>query len=211
MTETGLGQGMVPVMYIPEGQATDGITKLANSLVPASWAIRTKTDPLSLSNAVRREFESLDARLGPSKLRTMETVVADSTTRENFNMLLLTVFASVALLLAAVGIYGLMAYTVEQRTQEIGIRMALGAGSGEMMKMILGQGMRLAAIGIVIGLAAAFGLARVLSQFLFGVTATDPLTFVAVAIILASVALVAAFIPAQRATRVDPILALRQE
>jgi putative ABC transport system permease protein len=211
VTETGLSQGMVPVMYIPEGQATDGITKLANSLVPMSWAIRTKTDPLSLSGPVRREFESLDARLGPSKIRTMEAVISDSTTRENFNMLLLTVFASVALLLAAVGIYGLMSYAVEQRTQEIGIRIALGAGRGEMMKMILGQGMRLAGIGILIGLAAAFGLVRLLSQFLFGVKATDPLTFAGVAIVLTAVALVAAFVPARRATQVDPILALRQE
>ena len=211
VTETGLSQGMVPVMYVPEGQVTDGITKLANSLLPLSWTIRTKTDPLSLATSVRREFESLDARLGPSKLRTMETVISDSTTRENFNMLLLTVFASVALLLAAVGIYGLMAYAVEQRTQEIGIRMALGAGRGEMMKMILGQGMRLAGIGIAIGLAAAFGLVRFLAQFLFGVKSTDPSTYVIVAVILGAVTMIAAFIPARRATNVDPIMALRQE
>jgi putative ABC transport system permease protein len=141
----------------------------------------------------------------------METLIADSTTRENFNMLLLTVFAAVALLLAAVGIYGLMSYSVEQRTQEIGIRMALGAGRGEMMKMILGQGMRLVLAGVAIGLAAAFGLMRLLGSLLFGVKATDPLTFVLVATTLSAVALLAAFIPAQRATRVDPTTALRQE
>jgi predicted permease len=211
VTESGLSNGMVPAMYIPEGQTTDGLTKLANSLLPMSWVIRTKTDPLAAASSIRHEFEALDGQLTPSKIRTMETLIADSTTRENFNMLLLTVFAAVALLLAAVGIYGLMSYSVEQRTQEIGIRMALGAGRGEMMKMVLGQGMRLVSIGVVIGLAAAFGLMRLLGSLLFGVKATDPLTFVTVAITLSSVALLAAFIPAQRATRVDPILALRQE
>jgi ABC-type antimicrobial peptide transport system permease subunit len=126
-------------------------------------------------------------------------------------MLMLSVFAAVALLLAAVGIYGLMSYAVEQRTQEIGIRMALGAGRAQMMKMILGQGMRLVIVGIVIGLGAAFGLTRLLAGLLFGVKAGDPLTFAAVAITLSAVALFAAFVPAHRATRIDPILALRQE
>jgi putative ABC transport system permease protein len=211
VTEAGLSNGMVPAMYVPQGQLTDGLTKLANNLMPISWLIRTKTDPLSSASPIRREFESLDGQLTPAKILTMETVIKDSTTRENFNMLMLTVFAAVALLLAAVGIYGLMSYAVEQRTQEIGIRMALGAGRGEMMKMILGQGMRLVLAGVVIGLAAAFGLTRLLAGLRFGVKAGDPLTFCAVAVILTAVALLAAFIPAQRATRVDPILALRQE
>jgi predicted permease len=211
VTESGLSNGMVPAMYIPQGQLTDGLTKLANNLLPLSWVIRTKTDPLSVASPVRHEFETLDGQLTPSKILTLETVIKDSTTRENFNMLMLTVFAAVALLLAAVGIYGLMSYAVEQRTQEIGIRMALGAGRGEMMKMILGQGMKLVLAGIVIGLAAAFGLTRLLAGLLYGVKAGDPLTFAAVAVILTAVALFAAFVPAQRATRVDPILALRQE
>jgi putative ABC transport system permease protein len=211
VTETGLNNGMVPAMYIPQAQLTEGLTKLANNLLPMSWVIRTKTDPLGAASSIRHEFEALDGQLTPAKVRTMEAVIKDSTTRENFNMLMLTVFASVALLLAAVGIYGLMSYAVEQRTQEIGIRMALGAGQGAMMKMILGQGMRLVIAGIVIGLAAAFGLTRLLAGLLFGVKAGDPLTFAAVAVILTAVALLAAFVPAQRATRIDPILALRQE
>jgi putative ABC transport system permease protein len=211
VTEAGLSNGMVPAMYVPEGQITDGLTKLANRLLPMSWVIRTKTDPLAAASSIRHEFEAMDGQLTPSKIRTMETLIADSTTRENFNMLLLTVFAAVALLLAAVGIYGLMSYAVEQRTQEIGIRMALGAGRGEMMKMILGQGMLLVSVGVVIGLAAAFGLMRFLGSLLFGVKATDPLTYATVTITLTAIALLAAFVPAQRATRVDPILALRQE
>jgi len=211
VTEAGISNGMVPAMYIPQAQLTDGLTRLANRLLPVGWLIRTKTDPLAAASSIRHEFEALDGQLTPSKVLTMETVIKDSTTRENFNMLMLTVFASVALLLAALGIYGLMSYAVEQRTQEIGIRMALGAGRAEMMKMILGQGMRLVVAGVVIGLAAAFGLTRLLAGLLFGVKAGDPLTFAAVAAILTAVALLAAFVPAQRATRIDPILALRQE
>ncbi len=211
VTEAGLNNGLVPTMYVPEAQLTDGLTKLANSLLPMSWIIRTKTDPLSAVSGIRHEFESMDGQLTPSKILTMEAVIKDSTTRENFNMLMLTVFAAVALLLAAVGIYGLMSYAVEQRTQEIGIRMALGAGRVDMMKMILGQGMRLVIAGVFIGLAAAFGLTRLLGSLLFGVKASDPLTFAAVAAILTAVALLAAFVPAQRATRIDPILSLRAE
>jgi putative ABC transport system permease protein len=211
VTEAGLSNGMVPAMYVPQGQITDALTKLANNLIPMSWAIRTKTDPGASANIVRREFESLDGQLTPSKILTMEQVIKDSTQRENFNMLMLTVFAGLALLLAAVGIYGLMSYAVEQRTQEIGIRMALGAGRGAMMKMILTQGMQLVIAGVVIGLAAAFGLTRLLAGLLFGVKAGDPLTFAVVALILTVVALLAAFVPAQRATRIDPIIALRQD
>ena len=141
----------------------------------------------------------------------MEQVISDSTARQNFNMLLLSVFAGLALLLAAIGIYGLMSYTVEQRTQEIGIRMALGAGRGDMLKLVMAQGMRLTGVGVVLGLAAAYGLTRLLSSLLFGVKANDPLTFAAVAAILAVVALLASYVPARRATNVDPIIALRYE
>jgi len=211
VTENGLSSGKVPVMYVPQSQVTDGITKLGASLLPLSWTIRTKGDPLSASAPAQHEFESLDAQLAPSKILTMNQVIAQSTARDNFNVLLLTVFAAVALSLAAVGIYGLMSYAVQQRTQEFGIRMALGADRGKIMRMVLGQSMILAAIGTGIGLIAAFGLTRLLSVFLFGVKSTDPLTYGMVAVILAAIALFAAFVPARRATRVDPMLALRHE
>jgi len=126
-------------------------------------------------------------------------------------MLLLSIFAGLALLLAAIGIYGLMSYTVEQRTQEIGIRMALGAGRGDMLKLIVRQGMLLAGIGVAIGLASAFGLARVLASLLFGVKTTDPATYGAVALVLISVAFLATVLPARRATKIDPLIALRYE
>ncbi|HKV94970.1 MAG TPA: ABC transporter permease [Candidatus Angelobacter sp.] len=211
VTEQGLSEGKVAVMYVPESQITDGLTRLAGSLLPLSWAIRTSGDPQSVAEAVRHEFESLDPTLTPSHMVDMDQVIAESNTRQNFATMLLTVFASIALLLAAVGIYGLMAYTVEQRTQEIGIRMALGANQGKIMRLVLGQGIRLAVVGTVIGLAAAYGVTRLLGKFLFGLKAGDPLAFLMVAAALIAVALLAAFVPTRRAMRVDPMIGLRQE
>ncbi|HEX5434479.1 MAG TPA: ABC transporter permease [Candidatus Angelobacter sp.] len=211
VTESGLAKGMVPVMYIPQSQVTNGLTRLGASLLPLSWVIRTSADPFSVAAAATHEFESLDPQLAPSHVLTMNQVIAESNTRQNFNTLLLTVFACIALLLAAVGIYGLMAYSVEQRTQEIGIRMALGANQSKIMRLIMGQGLRLAIIGTIAGLAAAYGLTRLLANFLFGVKAGDPLAFSAVAATLITVTLLAALVPTRRAMRVDPIVALRQE
>jgi len=209
--ESGLKDSDQGVMYIPQAQTTDGLTKLANSVIPLSWAVRTANDPSSLSTAIQREILAVDGQLPVSKIRTMEQVVSESTARQNFNMLLLSIFAGMALVLAAIGIYGLMSYTVEQRTQEIGIRMALGAGRGDMLKLIVRQGMLLSGIGVAVGLAAAFGLARLLSSLLFGVKTTDPLTYATVAVVLFSVALFATYVPARRATKIDPLIALRYE
>lgn len=141
----------------------------------------------------------------------MEQVVADTVARQNFNMLLLSIFAGVALVLAAIGIYGLVSYSVQQRTQELGIRMALGADRGNMLRLVLTQGMKLMVVGVVLGLALAYALTRLLASLLYGVKATDPATFGAVAGVLTLVALVAAFIPARRATAIDPAIALRYE
>jgi putative ABC transport system permease protein len=211
VTESGLARGMVPVMYVPQSQITDGLTRLAGSLLPLSWVIRTSGDPLSVGSAVRHEFESLDPQLAPSHVANMDQIIAEANARRNFNTLLLTVFASIALLLAAVGIYGLMSYGVEQRMQEIGIRMALGADHRKIMRLVLGQGMRLAIVGTVLGLAGAYGLTRLLANFLFGVKPSDPLAFSIVAATLIVVTLVAALVPARRAMRLDPVVALRQE
>jgi putative ABC transport system permease protein len=209
--ETGLKGADEPVMYVPDTQVTDGLTKLANSVIPLSWIIQTAPDPSSLSAAIQHEIQSVDSQLAASKIRTMDQVVSNSTARQNFNMLLLTIFAGLALLLAAIGIYGLMSYSVEQRTQELGIRMALGAGQNDMLKLVVRQGMLLSGIGVAIGLAASFGLNRVLATLLFGVKVTDPLTYASVAVILISVAFLATYIPARRATKIDPIVALRYE
>ena len=209
--ESGLKDAEQPVMYVPQGQVSDGLTKLANSVIPLSWAIRAGSDPSALRSAIQQEFLAVDGQLAVSKIRSMEQVIAESTARQNFNMLLLSIFAGLALLLAAIGIYGLMSYTVEQRTQEIGIRMALGAGRGDMLKLIVRQGMLLAGIGVVIGLGAAFGLTRLLASLLFGVKTTDPVTYGVVTVVLLAVALLATCVPARRATRIDPLIALRYE
>ena len=211
VTESGLAGGMVPVMYVPQSQITDGLTRLGASLLPLSWVIRTSGDPLSMASAIRHEFESLDPQLAPSHVVNMDQLIAEGNARQNFNTLLLTVFASIALLLAAVAIYGLMSYAVEQRMQEIGIRMAMGADQGKIMRLVLGQGMRLAIVGTALGLAGAYGLTRLLAKFLFGVKPSDPLAFSIVAATLIVVTLLAAFVPTRRAMRVDPIVALRQE
>ena len=139
----------------------------------------------------------------------MDEIVTLSTSRERFNMLLMSVFGSAALLLAAIGIYGLMAYSVAQRTQEIGIRLALGAETAAVKRMVVVQGMRLAIVGVVIGLAAAFGLTRFIASFLYGVKPLDPLVFAGIPLLLTAVALLAVWIPAGRASRVDPVIALR--
>ena len=209
--ENGLTDSNQGVMYVPEGQITDGLTQLANKVIPLSWIVRTSQEPTSLTAAIEREFLAVDGQLPVSKFRTMEQVISESTARSNFNMLLLTIFAGTALLLAALGIYGLMSYSVEQRTQEIGIRVALGANGSDMLRMVIGRGLLLAGIGLAAGLAAAFGLTRLLSSLLFGVKANDPIAFGAVVLTLAAVAWVAVYIPARRATRIDPLIALRYE
>jgi putative ABC transport system permease protein len=142
---------------------------------------------------------------------TLEETVSRSTSRQRFNMLLMSVFAGSAVLLAAIGIYGLMAYSVEQRTQEIGIRLALGAEAGAVRRMIIVQGMTLAVLGVVVGIGGAFGLTRFIQSFLFGVEARDPLVFVGIPLMLTAVSLAAVWFPAVRASRVNPLEALRYE
>src|SRR5262245_33046883 len=190
-------------MYIPFNHDS-GITY-------RTLVIRADGDPMSLVAAVRSQVQAIDKDQPISHIRTLEELVANSVAQRRFNMLTLAILAGVALLLAAVGIYGVTSYSVEQRRHEIGVRMALGARTGDVLRLLLGQGMKLVAVGVAIGLAAAFALTRLISNLLFGVRATDLVTFSAIAILLAGVAAVACYLPAWRATKVDPMVALRCE
>ncbi|MGE5644698.1 MAG: ABC transporter permease [Acidobacteriota bacterium] len=207
--ERGLENGLPPVVYVPQAQVRDAFIALGSKILPSAWVVRTSMDPLTMVNAVRREVVAVDPQQAVFDFRSLDQVLEKSMATRGFILLLLTVFAGAALVLAAIGIYGVMAYDVEQRTQEIGIRVALGADGGSVARLVVRRGMLLAGIGVAIGLAAAFGVTRVLKAMLYGVNATDPLTFTGVAVALAAVALAACYIPARRATRVDPIIALR--
>jgi putative ABC transport system permease protein len=192
-----------PQMYLSYVQA--------GFFAPRHLVVSTNVDPLRLSATVRRTVWEIDKDQPVSNISTMENVLSDSIARQRFSMLLLGIFATLSLVLAAVGIYGVMSYSVAQRAHEIGIRMALGAQRMDVLKLVVGQGLKLVLAGVALGLIAAFILTRVMSSLLFGISPTDPVTFIAISLVLISVALLASFIPARRATRVDPMIALRYE
>jgi putative ABC transport system permease protein len=174
-------------------------------------ALRTAADPEGLVAPARAAVRELDRDLPVYDVKTAEQVVGEAVVLRRWTVLLVGLFSGVALLLAAVGIYGVQAYSVTQRTREIGIRRALGASDAEVLKLIVGNGMSLTLAGVVLGLVAAFALSRVLAGLLFGVSATDAATFTAIPVLLAAVGLVACYIPARRATRIDPVVAIRGE
>ena len=206
----GLNSDPQPVMYIPQAQVPDAANALNVGLTPLAWVVRTRTPPGAASAAIQEELRQATG-LPVATVRSMEDVVSLSTSRQRFNMWLMTVFAASALLLAAIGIYGLMAYSVEQRRQEIGLRLALGARPGQVKGMVVRQGMLLALIGVATGTAGAFALSRLINAFLFGVTARDPAVFAGVPLLLATVALLAVWLPARRASSVNATIALRYE
>jgi len=207
--ESGVDQEAPPVMYLPIGQTPNGMVALANRILPSSWALRAAGDPAALSRAVEQEVFRVDPDMPVARMMTMDGVLAKSLASQNFIMMLLGAFGGIALLLAAIGIYGVMSYTVQQRTNEMGIRIALGAGTGQLLRLVMGRGLALAATGVAIGLGASFGLTRLMASLLYGVKATDAATFTAVAGVLCAVAILACYVPARRATHVDPIVALR--
>jgi len=201
--QTGLQADPYPGMFLPYSQY--------QASVPLVFIIRSTNDSGAVAAAVRQELRQVDSQLPIYDVKTMDQVLYTATARPRFLTFLLAVFAGVAVLLAAVGIYGIMTYTVAQGTREIGIRAALGAQRRDLLRMVLSKGLKLTLIGIVLGVAGAFGLTRLMSSVLFGGSATDPLTFAGVTALLAIVALVASYLPARRATKIDPLLALRHE
>lgn len=199
------------MMYIPIAQMPDGETALNSRVAPLYWIIRTQPNPYAVLAPVRAALREASGDLAVAHIRTMEEVEARNIARQRFNMVLLTIFGLSGLLMAAIGVYGVMSYSVQQRTQEMGVRMALGAQAANLRNMVIGQGMFLAMLGVVAGLGGAYGLTRFLASFLFGVKAMDPAAFIVTPLLLCAVALLAVWIPAVRATRVDPMTALRLE
>jgi putative ABC transport system permease protein len=198
----GLNMPPYPEIYRPDSQLPSD---------DAYLIVRTKAAPETLAGAVREEMGRIDRGIPLRSVRAMEVVIADSLWRARLSAWLLGLFAALAAALAAAGLYGVMSYSVNQRTQEIGLRMALGAANRDVLRMVIGEGFKLTVVGLALGLAAAFALNRLIANQLFGVTATDPLTYGGVAMLLAIVAIVACYVPARRAARVDPMVALRRE
>jgi ABC-type antimicrobial peptide transport system permease subunit len=197
-------------LYVPLGQLSSPATGSWNSF-PMTVVVRSAANPSALVSAVTNVVHEVDADMPVRDVFTMDELVANSLSQQRFNLILLGVFAVLALVLAAIGIYSVLSYSVRRRVQEIGIRLALGARLSDVLRMIVFEGMRPTLLGVAIGAVGAMALARVMSSLIYGVKPTDPLTFLSVAAVLAAVALVATLIPAYRAAKVDPMQALRYE
>lgn len=198
-------------VFLPYPQAHDYLNDMHSRASYLTLVVRTNGNPALLTSAVENAAWALDKNVTISSVQTMEQVVADATAQPRFYLFLLGTFAAIALILAAVGIYGVMSYSVARRTHEIGVRMALGAEKSDVLKLVTGQGMILALVGTAIGLAGALLLTRLMSSLLYGVGASDPLTFAVVPVVLIGVAVLASYIPARRAAKVNPMVALRHE
>ena len=207
--DVGLNRKPRPIMYVPIAQVPDAIKAVEMPLLPTAWIIRTRDGPKSVGAGIANQLRLASAGLPVARIRSLEEVATQSTARTQFNMVLMIVFGFAALLLAAIGIHGLLVYAVQQRTQEIGIRMAMGARPEDVRRTVLLQGMRLVVVGTSIGTASALGLARLIASLLFGVAVRDPLVFTIVPLLLSAVAVVAVWLPARQASRIDPIRALR--
>ena len=206
---TGLHEDPALEIYLPIAQIPEeNVPLLTNNM---SWVVRTSSEPLTLAGAVQREIQSVNANIPTSNTKSMEQLVASSLAPNRFNLFLIGVFAIVALLLASMGIYAVISYSVTQRTQELGLRMALGAQKRDVMRLVIGGGLKTVLAGVAMGLAGAFALTRVLSNLLFGISVTDASTFISVSLLFIFISVLASYLPARRAAKVDPIIALRRD
>jgi predicted permease len=194
-----------------EGRETIYMPYVFQSFLPITFVLRTATNPTSLLPQIRTEVTALDPNVAVADLATLESWVTEAMSQTRFLLALSTTFAGLALVLAALGLYGVISFSARQRTREIGVRVALGATESDVRRLILGHGLVVAAIGIVLGLAASVALTRVVTSYLVGVSATDPVTFAGVPVVLLAVSALASYLPARRATAIDPIRALRDE
>ncbi|MCI0622124.1 MAG: ABC transporter permease [Acidobacteria bacterium] len=207
--DAGLNKEPGPMVYVPQAQVPNGMTRINAGIMPITWAIHTAVEPYSLSVAMQRQLRIASGGLAVGRIRSMDDVVKQSTARSDFNAILLTTFAGAALLLAAVGIYGLISFSVQQRTRELGIRLALGATPHQVQTMVVRQGLGLTVIGVFVGAAGSMALARYMEALLFGVKPVDPVVIAVSSLTLGSVAVLASYIPARRAARIDPVEVLR--
>jgi len=204
----GVDAEVKPEVYVPLLQSAPAYLSSVTSALTV--VVRSTIEPTALAQTLREQVQGLDKDQPVSEIKTMEWYLADSMAQRRFNMFLLGAFAGLALVLAAVGIYGVIAYTVTQRTHEMGIRIALGARGGDILRLVFSNAMATTIIGIVIGLCAAFALTRLLQSLLYQVTATDPVVFATIPLLLLAVASIATYLPARRAMKVNPITALRE-
>jgi predicted permease len=207
--DLAMNKELMPIVYIPQGQVPNGMTRIDAGVLPITWAIRTSVEPHLLHTEIQRALREASGGLAVARVRSMKEVVSHSTARSDFITTLLSAFAGISLLLAAIGVYGLMTFSVGQRRREIGIRVALGASSERVAKMVLWQGMQLAFAGVLLGTLLSFGLARYIQTLVYGVKPIDPTVILESVLTLFVVAVVACFVPAYRASRVDPAVELR--
>jgi predicted permease len=209
--EVGLDAEPPVILYLPLGQMPVGFSTVLVRLLPQGLLVRAPGDTAPLAAAVQREIWAVDSMQPVTDVRSMEEIVERSLGAQRFNTLLLGLMAGLALVLAAVGIYGVLSYLVNQRTRELGVRLALGATRGEVVMLVLRQGLSTVGMGVALGVAGAFGLTRLMEHLLYSVSALDPVAFIAAPVVLVGVALASTWLPARRASRVDPMVALRYE
>ncbi|MBV9502311.1 MAG: FtsX-like permease family protein, partial [Acidobacteriaceae bacterium] len=209
--DEGLGTPPQPIYFEPVAQLPDTLMAMGNQLLPVNWVIRTSGDPLVMAERIRRETLVASGGVPMAEPRLLEQVVDTSIARQRFTMTLLGIFAGLAMLLGAIGLYGVISYSVAQRTRELGIRAALGAARQDLLGLVIKQGMWLAGIGLFVGIVSSLGFTQFLKSMLYGVTALDPMVMASVTMLLAVVTFVACWFPARRAARVDPVIALREE